>query len=151
MYSLIHTSTSLQTVVSLKVFGMALNGRGVVMVFKKTFKFSFHSISNLLQLSTYHLFISLSLSLSLNFSPKHLVMGSHNGVTITKIQNKTSSQRLDILTTSYMAFHLLSYLDLIHTMIFHIKTRLNPRQQTHFYICFDLLGQNTECLEYLTL
>ena len=66
MYSLIHTSTSLQTVVSLKVFGMALNGRGVVMVFKKTFKFSFHSISNLLQLSTYHLFISLSLSLSIS-------------------------------------------------------------------------------------
>ena len=66
MYSLIHTSTSLQTVVSLKVFGMALNGRGVVMVFKKTFKFSFHSISNLLQLNTYHLFISLSLSLSIS-------------------------------------------------------------------------------------
>ena len=66
MYSLIHTSTSLQTVVSLKVFGMALNGRGVVMVFKKTFKFSFHSISSLLQLNTYHLFISLSLSLSIS-------------------------------------------------------------------------------------
>ena len=60
MYSLIHTCMSLQTVIPMHSFRMVLNGRGVVMVLKKTFKFSFHTVSHCKCI----LLLSLSLSLS---------------------------------------------------------------------------------------
>ena len=62
MYSLIHTCMSLQTVIPMHSIRMVLNGRGVVKVLKKTFKFSF---SFHIYLKVYIWSLSLSLSLSL--------------------------------------------------------------------------------------